>query len=396
MARAEFEAFNQSLLMNYRRAAARADPPLARCLEVKTVEPGSLADQIMLVPGDLLVSVSGQSAGLLSPKLWRLPMKVREYIFYSRQTRERIELTTTGIELGCALKRTTELINATYQPEKFDPEPLLELWEAGAWPTLLRLAEAALKKAGQNSPVFPLYGAALYETGQRAAAVDVMRTYIEKYARGWTTDYRGVATFYMGLTRADEGDLETAGKILALAYADLSVDRIADATASLGFPRPSKDVAWVGQTAPGDYELSTLEGVPTTVTMSEALLNLKDGQILLLCLLSSYRANGPYDELLQRYLTFVRDFKPFVGPLHAITEVKDRYPDRPHYFETEDKVRATGVPFELLFDPEGEVSHMYAPRVSPFTMCIDNRGRILCEGQLEGEDVWKALVAANR
>ena len=48
-ARAEFEAFTKSLLMNYRRQPARADPPLARCLRVKKVEPGSLADRILLV-----------------------------------------------------------------------------------------------------------------------------------------------------------------------------------------------------------------------------------------------------------------------------------------------------------------------------------------------------------
>ena len=130
--------------------------------------------------------------------------------------------------------------------------------------------------------------------------------------------------------------------------------------------------------------------------MSEALLGLKDGHILLLCLLSSYRGNGPYNEFMQRYLTLIRDFTPFVGPLHVITEVKDRYPDRPHYFETEDKVRAAGAPFNLLFDPQGDLSAMYEPTVSPFVLTLNNRGLILTEGQLEGMDVWRALVAANR
>lgn len=396
MARAAFEAFTQSLLMNYRRSAARADPPRARCLEVKEVGPGSLAEKILLAPGDLLVSMNGQSAATLSPKLWRLAMKIREYIFYSPQSRERIELTTTGVDLGCELKRTTEMIQATYKPEVFDPDPLMELWEAGAWPVLLPLATAAVRKTGENSPIYPIYGAALYETGKKSEAVDVMRTYLQKHVQNWTVNYRGIATFYMGLAKAGEGDLNTAGQILAMAYADLPVDRVANAVAELGLPRPSKAVVWAGKTAPGDYELETLEGPKKTVTMSEALLGLTDGHILLLCLLSSYRANGPYNELMQRYLTLIRDFTPFVGPLHVITEVKDRYPDRPHYFETEDKVRAKGVPFELLFDPPGDVSAMYGPKVSPLVLTLNNRGLILTEGQLEGIDVWRALVAANR
>ena len=396
MARAEFESFTQSLLINYRRAAARAAPPLARCLEVRKVEPGSLAERILLVPGDLLVSMNGQSAGLLSPKLWKSTATLREYIFYSPQTRERIELTTTGIDPGCELRRTPELIKASYKPETRDPEPLLELWEAGGFASLLELSGAALQKGAKDSPLLPLHGAALYETGQIDEAVKVLTLYMREYVRGWTTDYRGVATFYLGLHKASQGDMETAGQVLALAYADLPQERIADAIANLGLPRPSPEVVWAGRSAPGDYELQTLEGDAKTITMSEALLDLADGRLLLLCLLSSYRGNGPYDEFMQRYLTLVRDFKPFVGPLHVVTSVRDRYPDRPYYFEAEDKARQARAPFELLFDPEGYVSALYGPRVSPFVLALDNRGTILSEGSLEGMDVWRALVAANR
>jgi len=219
---------------------------------VKEVGPGSLAEKILLAPGDLLVSMNGQSAATLSPKLWRAGMKVREYIFYSPQSRERIELTTTGVDLGCELKRTTEMIQATYKPEVFDPDPLMELWETGAWPALLQLATAAVRKAGENSPVFPIYGAARYETGQRSEGAAVMRTYLEKHAQGWTVDYRGIATFYLGLEKAREGDLDTAGQVLALSYADLPVDRIANAMVELGLPRSAKAVVWAGKSATGD------------------------------------------------------------------------------------------------------------------------------------------------
>lgn len=59
-------------------------------------------------------------------------------------------------------------------------------------------------------------------------------------------------------------------------------------------------------------------------------------------------------------------------------------------------MRASGSPFELLFDPPGDVSAMYGPTVSPLVLTLNNRGLILTEGQLEGIDVWRALVAANR
>jgi hypothetical protein len=396
MARAEFEAFTKSLLMNYRRSPARADPPLARCLHVKKVEPGSLADRILLTRGDLLVSINGQSAGVLSPKLWRTPAKIREYIFYSPSSRERIELTAPGLDPGFELGRTPELITATYKPEGRDPEPLMELWQAASWPALLQLAGAALQTGNEDTPILPLYGAALYETGQVEEGLKAITRYLREFVRGWTVEYRGVAFFYMGLEKQKTGDLDTAAELLSQAYADVSIDRLADVVEGLGRPRPSPAILWTGNTAPGDYELETIEGARKTVTMSEALLGLGEGRVLLVCLLDGYRANGPYNQFMERYRGFVKDFKPYIGPLHVITEVKDRYPDRPYYFETEDKARAEGAPFEIVFDPEGDVGGMYSPTGSPFVMAMDSHGRILSEGEMDGMDLWRALVAANR
>ena len=69
---------------------------------------------------------------------------------------------------------------------------------------------------------------------------------------------------------------------------------------------------------------------------------------------------------------------------------------RPYYFEAEDKARAEKAPFELLFDPQGEVGGLYQPNGSPFVMALDRHGNILSEGEMDGMDMWRALVAANR
>lgn len=395
MARAEFEAFTQSLLMNYRRVPARADPPRARCLEVKRIEKGSLADRILLSPGDLLVSINGMSAGTLSPKLWRSPAKIREYIWYCPASRERIELTSTGIDPGCELRRTPEMIKATYKPESRDSEPLLELWEAGAWDTLAALAGAVVQKEAGDTPALGLYGAALCETGQMEEGRNLVARYVQEFAEGWTTDFRGVCLYYLGLQHAEGGDLGRAVPLLQAAWAATSAERVVQALVDLGQPRPAPLTRWAGQVGPGDYELTTLEGERKVVTMSEALLGLGEGQLLLLCLLSRYRGNGPYEQFTQRYRGFARDFKPFIGGLHVITEVRERYPDRPYYFETEDRLRAEKIPFELLFDPDGSARAMYQPTVSPFVMALDSRGRVLCEGELDGLEMWRAVVAAN-
>jgi hypothetical protein len=287
------------------------------------------------------------------------------------------------------------MINATYKPDSRDPEPLLELWEAGAWADLLRLSEAALKSGAANSPILPIYGAALCESGRQDEGLDTMVRFLKEFARGWTVNYRGLAFFYLALEKARSGDMNAGAEILARSFQDLPKERVANAITALGLPRPKPIVLWEGNQVPGDYELSSLDSPPVTATMSEELARLPEGSIFLLCLLGNYRGNGPYNQFMAQYRGYVRDFAPFVGPLHVITEMRDRYAERPHYFEEEDKALAEKAPFRILFDPEGEQGTAFGPSVSPFVMALDRTGRVLVEGEMEGMDLWRALLSAN-
>jgi hypothetical protein len=99
---------------------------------------------------------------------------------------------------------------------------------------------------------------------------------------------------------------------------------------------------------------------------------------------------------MEQYVTYVRDFAPFVGPMHVVTETSERNPERPYYFEAEDKARAAGNPVRLLHDADGSLGLQYGPSVSPFVMVLDRTGQVLVEGDLSGTDVWRAIIAANR
>ena len=93
-----------------------------------------------------------------------------------------------GLDPGCELRGTPELVKSAYKPEGGDPEPLMELWEAGAWSVLAELATAALQKGGGESPILPLYRAALCETGQAGEGMKAVVRYLGKFARDWTTE----------------------------------------------------------------------------------------------------------------------------------------------------------------------------------------------------------------
>lgn len=396
MPRNDLETFIRSQILTTKRAPSRAAPPRHRCLEVKSVARCSPAGQAGVVPQDLLVSVNGQAAASLDPKLYRSPARRRTYLFFSPASQERVEVACSGIEPGLELKRTPESIAAGYKPESLDPAPLLELWEAGSWPALEKLSGQVLAAHGtRDTPALLLHGGALFEQARFEQGFALVLEYVRSYVSHWTQDYAGVAAYYLAMRKRMDGDKAAAVQLLADAYETAPFDRLADALVSLGQERPSTPVLWLHRQFPEDYELETIEGARRTLTLSEALLGLPAGRLFLVCLLDGYRANGPYNDFMRRFLEFATYFKPFLAGLHVITEDRERRPDRSYWFEWEDKARAAGAPFEVLLDPPGALGQTVSPPGSPYVVALDGRGAVLAERDLEGIDLWAALEAAN-
>jgi len=392
----DLQAFIASQVLNVRRSPTRTAPPLARCHRVKTVAPISPAAHAGIVPGDLLVSMNGQSASVLDPELYRLRATERSYVFFSPNTHEKVELTATRVDLGMELQRTAEAVVAGYKPESFDVEPLMTVWEAGAWEALEKLAGLALQaRKDRNSPALVFLGAARYELGRRSEGHGLVQEFIQKYMRNWTIGYRAVAGYVVGQDCLASGDRARALTILTEAFDDGPYDRIANAIATLGVPRPTPKTTIAGQQFPGHYELPTLVGPNRTLTLSEALLPMRPGQLFLLCLLDGYRGNGPYNDFMQRYQIFCSSFKDWLVGLHVVTEIAARPPDRDYYFRYEDEAFAKKLPLEVLLDKGGAQTRVIQPTGSPFVMAIDKDVVVHAEGEMSGIDLWKALGAAN-
>ena len=113
-----------------------------------------------------------------------------------------------------------------------------------------------------------------------------------------------------------------------------------------------------------------------------------------MCLLASYRGNGPYEDFMRRYLHFARWFSRFLPGLHVVTMEKERYVDRPHYFRAEDEVRAASLPMELLLE-DGGLSAAVGQTGSPFIVLLDRARRVRYEGELTSVDMWDTLAAVS-
>jgi hypothetical protein len=396
MPRSELEAFVKAQVLSTQRTPSRSAPPLQRCLEVTGVAPLSPAAHAGVAGGDLLTSLNGMSAGTLDPKLYRKRSRQRTYVFYSARTSQRTELVASGIDPGLELQPTPQAIGAGYKPDSGDPTPLLALWEARAWPPLEQLSGEVLRLRGnRDTPALLLQGAALFEQARFEQGLALVIEYLRDYASHWTQDYQAVAAYYVAMKKRMDGDKAGAVELLRDAFASSPLDRLAEALASLGEPRPEPPSFWLRRKFPAPYSLASIEGAPRTHSLAEALARLAPGRLFLVCLLDGYRANGPYNDFMWRFSEYAEHFKPFLGGLHVVTEVAERRPDRTHWFHWEDRARAAGAPFEVLLDADGSVGAALQPPGSPFVVALDRHGTVHGERELEGIGLWKALAAAN-
>ena len=104
---------------------------------------------------------------------------------------------------------------------------------------------------------------------------------------------------------------------------------------------------------------------------------------MLVCLLGTYRSNGPYGEFLQRWLNFATWFVPFLQGLHVITMEPKRFQGGEWHYQLEETARNAACPFALLFDERGDAHVPLAPDRSPLIFALDRRGTIHYEGELE-------------
>jgi hypothetical protein len=391
----DLTAFVESQVKGLRTEKSDRVPRPASCLSVKRVAGRSVAARAGVAAGDLLSLVDGSPASRLSPKLYDDRARKRLLTFYSRARGEIVELATTGIEVGVELDQTADGIKARFKPSDVDLPALERLWELGDCATLLELSRAVLAvEGGAETPALLFEGVGLWEAGQYAAGLERVHSYLTRFGTNWTMNYASIGVHYLGLEELRRGSRDAGLERLRRAFDYNPLESTADVIAEItGVRPPMKTLRWTGKPFPVDYALPTIEGERKTVALAATLQAMSPGKLLCVCLLASYRSNGPYYDLLNRYHNYATHFAPFLEGLHVLTTEPKRHPHRPFHYVREDEVRAVGLPFEVMLE-EGEVVAALAPSGSPFVLLLDRQGTILYEGELDPVSWWETLAAA--
>ncbi len=373
-------------------------PRPAQCQIVTRIASHGIAAQAGVAQRDLLALVDGQPAARVNSRLYASDAPQRAYAFYSRPRHELIELVTSGLEPGVRLEPTTPAIRATSNPRVNDPTAQEIMWANRDWEALEEVTSKGLAvQSARESPALLFHGAALYETGRQQSGIAEIHEYLLKFAKNWTMNFGGVARYYAALQARREGRQDHASTLFEQAWEYNTSDRMAELIEKATGRRPEKPPSlWLQRRFPVDYAYTTFEvDTPHTVSLPQTLQGMTNDQLLCVCLLASYRSNGPYSDLLQRWRNYMTYMGEFLAGLHVLTTETQRYPNRDFHYECEAKVRALGHPFHLLHEQDEGVIRVIQPRSSPMVFLLDRTGMVVYQGELDAVDVWDVLASVS-
>jgi hypothetical protein len=375
----------------------------ADCLLIKKVSPRSPAGELGLQVGDLVEAVDGRPAAARGLDRKLDPNATRTWTFVSQGTTRRRIVEAKAAPLGMDLEPTNAALLARIERGQADMAELVPVWERGDWACLEQAASAlcspnwlwgaVLTLFGHHPRDMPpglLLGAALYERGKREAGLARILRYHRRFERYHTMQYQAIVRYYLAKEALRQGDREGALSLLLDAYVQGPMDRIGDLLEEVCGERVQKPSYWRGQPFPLDYRLPRLEG-SGTVGLRETLEQLPENGFLTVCLLATYRANGPYDDFLQTFAWQRAHFPQALPRLHVLTMERNESEFARAWLRTENSLHRKKFPLDVLHEADGELTMTLDPPGSPYVLTLDREGQIVGEGVLDEVELWDLL-----
>jgi len=406
--------FIKDMIIETSRGAGQIPDP-ERAFVVDRVAAKSIASELGVQRGYYCEVPDDLKDGLGDPHLYRHGRDRRRYVFTSPDGSDQIKLTTTGVNVGIELIRTSEHLLEHYNPLQPDETALLELWRQKDWDNLEKLSwrtliqqrgAASMLNTGlfarflgggkikvRNTPALLFHGAALVEQGKQKEGMDQVNEFKVQYGHIWPSKYLAVAHYYVAMEKATAGSDELAIDLLVQAYTLEPLERVARAVEKMAGVRPTNQY-WYGQRFP-DYNLDGVDGGGQNNKLYESLMKMDESQMVAVCLLGGFRGNVQYSEFMRRYLNYAAWFGEFLYELHVITHRTVRDNARPEHYEGEDLAIQASAPFKVLEDYRAFVQRAIKPSTIPTIYLINKQGYVVHEGQLNATDLWDAVALAG-
>jgi hypothetical protein len=407
----------------------------SNAFRIDVVHPGSLAAEAGIVAGQYY----------LPSKLTTSPLELKERASDKPVTSrlvdvaggEQIELVTQGFPFGIELSKGPAAVAADVLGEFVDADEIIRLAHAGSEIDIERfvtiLAEAKSKQNRDLGAVVKgWFGGKSAATDKRALTLDA-ENYMgvvphaklvaafwlaanrnavgaRRLAEAWNqwgveksgSSYAALFFLVVALIRETEGaagaDVHAA---LHEAVKRAPESKLVADVAATRLPTPAEmPVSLEGRAFPSRYRLlrhDPLEGppkgTPLYVSYADTVEDLGADQRLLIILLGGYRANGFYARATHR----LSELAPLIGryykAIHVITAFEEGGRHHSTWMTGEARLRKSGAPVQILYDPGDTVSTALRTTRSPHAYIVDRQGIVHYDGWLLDEGgYWKGLA----
>jgi hypothetical protein len=365
------------------RTAAPSPPRIAQCRRVMEVAPLCPASELGVRRGDLVVSIDVEPAALRAVDNL---CAACDWELYLASSKELVRATTNGVPLGIRLGPTGEAMKAGVRSDSAD---VLALWDMGEYQILHDRCRAVVA-ADRDCPEYVLLGAALMELGRSDEGFGIIVDFLDHYAQRWVSEYTGVGLYYVALSKL-KSERDSAAEIALAAYRSYKCQAIVDLVEHLTGDRlPLRPNVYSDRPFTARYELSTEDG-NTRVALARTLEQMPSGQLLAVCALGGYRANGPYSVFMKDYAQYVSALPSVFHSLHVVTAGTDAGHEA--WLAGERAARKRGTRFVVLHDPEDTVMSAIRATGSPTVLAIDKQCVIRGENIADEIGMWQALAS---
>ncbi len=389
-------------VLNVKNTPAGTPPPLMHALRVEDVAEGSPAQSLGIQAGDFLLAVNSTPA--LNADVEELLLKGRrvDYGFYQPRAGQSLSIQTKALPLGIRTAPTSDGIVRKYRAEKlYGADDWFVLWERGDFEHLRQAAIAAQatsfvgKLLGKGKPFPPaelMIAVSDIEAGRLEEGFSGLAQF-EPQMHKWTTDFHALVYYYRALAARRAGDMSKARELIAFAIRANGGSRRIKALAEEMGVRSFDDSQLLGRCPKLDGTIEYIFGRKGQTRLTDILNEMPEGQILPLCLMASYRGNGPYDRALGAYIYTWPHLSEILHPMVVLTDVKDRRKSRPHWLENEDLARKKKIPLLGCYDPESAFSEAFNLRAAPVFHALNKSGTVIWSGDLMNDFGYWQMIA---
>lgn len=377
-------------------------PPVSTgFLIIDKVAKGSPADKLDLKEFDRILRINKKPADSVDLVQMAINGEPIDYEVYRRQSNSRIVVKTHGLLLGIrALKNSEALVRDIKQAKDNEISARVTLWEREDY-------EHIRRACSDGSGLFDRFLSFIFndylnelmiaicdieENVNSSQAFSVIRKFEEKHNSDYTTDINSLVYYYRAKEAQNIGDHE-----LLHYYAEYIGSFSPEETRFKTFVSEI-DASYLTSASPNEgkkfnasNQLVYLDETKTEVTLQNILDEMPRNFLLPICLMTTYRANGPYHDCIKAYHSVYPYTKKYLFPTLVITDDSVGSKNQNYWLSSEQAVIRAGLPLRVAFDEESRFSWDIELSSAPKFITINKDREIVSDAWLSDDYAYWSL-----